>query len=148
MTHSIREQIIRAIMAALTPVAEKHGAVCVRRPVDGFREGDEPRVLAVFPESDQPKGEGKSNMAAERTLTVRIVPQVFDETNPDGIADAMLVDVHKTLFEKRGFGGLAQKLRQSDCLWMSEEGIVQVGQIPAAYEIDYRTAEDDLSQKG
>jgi hypothetical protein len=147
---SVREQIIRAVMQTLEPVAQQYGAVFVRRPIDGFSENDgEGCALAVFAESDEPASEkAQINNRSARTLVVRIVPQVFDADDPDRIADAILVDAHKMLFANRNLYGLALTLRQGDCTWASESGIVPVGQIPAAYEIDYRVQEADIAQRG
>lgn len=143
---SIREQIIQAVVANLTPVAVLEGATIFRQPTVPTDRAKLP-ALIIFPESEVVR---RVNDRAERELVLRIVALAggtLTET-PEPIADRLLVAAHSALMADVNLGGLALNLEETDCDWQQDDADMEAAALPARYRITYRTFAHDLTQKG
>ena len=145
--HSIREQILLAVMAAVRTPVESLGATLYRSPTVAISREQCP-ALVVFPESEQITE--RANDRVTRELTVRIValarsvPPAIPETE----ADRLLTAAHAAMLADRNLGGLCLGIREQDCEWEVEDADSVAASIPARYAITYRTLDTDLSTKG
>ena len=145
--HSIREQILLAVLAAVRPHAQSFGATLHRSPTVAISREQCP-ALVVFPESEQITE--RANDRVTRELTVRIValarsvPPAIPETE----ADRLLTAAHAAMLADRNLGGLCLGIREQDCEWEVEDADSVAASIPARYAITYRTLHTDLSTKG
>jgi hypothetical protein len=150
---SVRERLLQALVARLTPVAQTMGGSVHRSPTTPLTAEQCPALL-VFAESDSVVE--RSNDRATRELTVRVVAlsstslagAPFDETSGAAEADRLLVVAHAALFADVNFSGLALGLKELDVQWELDEAEVSVCAIPARYCISYRTLLHDLTQLG
>ena len=143
---SIREQIIQAVVANLTPVAALQGATIQRQPTIPTDRAKLP-ALIIFPESESVH---RVNDRAERELILRIVALAvgtLTET-PEPIADRLLVAAHGALLADVNLGGLTLNLDETDCDWQQDDADMEIAALPARYRITYRTFSHDLTQKG
>ena len=152
---SVRERLLKALVARLIPVARTLGASMHRSPTTALPPEQCPALL-LFAEADGIVE--RSNDRATRELTVRIV--ALSSTSPDGThldetsgtpeaeSDRLLVAAHAALFADVNFSGLALGLKELDVQWELDEAEVSVCAIPARYCISYRTLLHDLTQIG
>ena len=147
MTHSIREQILQAVLVLLAPVASAQGAQLLRSPSTGITREQSPALL-VFPESDAITQ--RPNDRVERALVLRIVALARETAGeaPEVIADRLLVSVHAVLLANANLGGLCLGITELDCEWDVEDADATAAAIPARYQITYRTLAADLSIRG
>lgn len=143
---SIREQIIHAVVARLTPVATAQGATIRRQPTVATDRAHSPALL-VFPESETVR---RVNNRAERELVLRIVALAVGTgmEAPEPMADMLLTAAHLVLMADVTLGGLALGLEETDCDWQQDDADMEVAAIPARYRITYRTLAADLSTRG
>ena len=145
--HSIREQILLAVLDAVRTPVETLGATLHRSPTEAISREQCP-ALVVFPESEQITE--RANDRVTRELTVRIValarsvPPAIPETE----ADRLLTAAHAAMLADRNLGGLCLGIREQDCEWEVEDADSVAASIPARYAITYRTLDTDLSTKG
>ena len=145
--HSIREQILLAVLDAVRTPVETLGATRHRSPTVAISREQCP-ALVVFPESEQITE--RANDRVTRELTVRIValarsvPPAIPETE----ADRLLTAAHAAMLADRNLGGLCLGIREQDCEWEVEDADSVAASIPARYAITYRTLDTDLSTKG
>ena len=81
--HSIREQILLAVLAAVRPHAQSFGATLHRSPTVAISREQCP-ALVVFPESESITE--RANDRVTRALTVRVV--ALARAGPPAIAEA------------------------------------------------------------
>lgn len=143
---SLREQLIQAVVAILTPVAVVQGATLRRQPTVPADRAHSPALL-VYPEAETVR---RVNERCERELTLRLVVVSFGtETEaPEPIADRLLTAAHLALFADVTLGGLALGLKELDCDWQQDDADMEAAAIPARYQLTYRTLVSDISQKG
>jgi len=144
LTASLREQLLQALMAALTPVAAAEGASLVRSPTLALPREQSPALL-LFPESDAITE--RANDRVTRELTVRLTALARGDEGAT-VADRLLVAAHRVLFADVNFSGLALGLKELDTEWDLEDADATACAIPARYRITYRTLQSDLSQPG
>jgi hypothetical protein len=143
---SLRERIIQAVVASLTPVATAQGATIRRQPTVPTDRANLPALL-VFPESESVR---RINDRAERELVLRIVALAMGTATgpPEPIADMLLTAAHLVLTADATLGGLAIGLEETDCDWQQDDADIEAAAIPARYRITYRTLAHDLTRKG
>lgn len=143
---SIREQIIQAVVARLTPVVTAQGATIRRQPTVPTDRAHSPALL-VFPESETVR---RINDRAERELVLRLVALAVGTAteSPESVADRLMVAAHLALMEDVNLGGLALCLEETDCDWQQDDADMEAAAIPARYRITYRTRVSDISRGG
>lgn len=143
---SLREQLIQAVVARLTPVAAVQGATLRRQPTVPTDRAHSPALL-VYPEAETVR---RVNERCERELTLRLVSVSFGTGTeaPEPIADRLLTAAHLALFADVTLGGLALGLKELDCDWQQDDADMEATAIPARYQLTYRTLVSDISQKG
>ena len=128
--HSIREQILLAVLDAVRTPVETLGATLHRSPTVAISREQCPG-LVVFPESEQINE--RANDRVTRELTVRIValarsvPPAIPETE----ADRLLTAAHAAMLADRNLGGLCLGIREQDCEWEVEDADSVAASIPA-----------------
>lgn len=145
--HSIREQILLAVLDAVRVPVESLGATLHRSPTVAISREQCP-ALVVFPESESITE--RANDRVTRELTVRLVAlaRAVPPAIPETEADRLITAAHAALLADRNLGGLALGLREQECEWDVEDADAVVATIPARYATTYRTLETDLSTKG
>lgn len=145
--HSIREQILLAVLNAVRTPVESLGATLHRSPTVAISREQSP-ALVVFPESDAITE--RANDRVTRVLTVRLVAlaRAVPPAIPETEADLLLTAAHAALLADRNLGGLALGIRELDCEWDVEDADAVAAAMPARYAITYRTLDTDLSTKG
>lgn len=143
---SLREQIIQAIVAKLTPVTTAAGATLRRQPALPADRAHLPALL-VFPEAESVR---RVNDRAERELTIRLVAVAMGTAteSPEPVADRLMTAAHAALMTDVGLDGLALGMEETDCEWQQEDADMEAAALPARYRITYRTLAHDLTQKG
>ena len=145
--HSIREQILLAVLEAVRTPVEALGATLHRSPTVAISREQSP-ALVLFPEAEQITE--RANDRVTRELTVRLVAlaRAVPPAIPETEADRLLIAAHAALFIDRNLGGLALGIRELDCEWDVEDADAVAASIPARYCVTYRTLDTDLSTKG
>lgn len=143
MVASIREQIIVALINAMTPAATTAGATIIRQSPFAVERDDNP-FIAVTIGGDQVRE--RQNNRSVRVLTVTF--SVVDRADAFTRADALVVAIHKAMMAQRNLGGLCQAIRETGGEWEIADADGGAVMIPATYEIDYRTVVDDISVLG
>lgn len=144
MNQSIREQILQAIVAVLTPVATDQSATVWRTPSVAITREQCP-ALVVFPESES-LGD-RANDRVTRELIVRItalaraVPPDLAETQ----TDALLCAAHAALMSDVNLGGLALGVREVESEWEVDDADGVAASTSARYQITYRTLIADIA---
>jgi len=141
---SLREQLLQAFMAVLSPVAAAEGASLLRSPTLALPREQSPALL-LLPESDAITE--RANDRVTRELTVRLTALARGNDGA-AMADRLLVAAHRALFADVNFGGLALGLKELDTEWDLEDADATACAIPARYRITYRTLHSDLSTPG
>jgi hypothetical protein len=143
-SNSIRERILQAVVAVLTPVATDQAATVWRTPSVAITR-DQCPALVVFPESESLAE--RANDRVTRELTVRItalaraVPPDLAETQ----ADALLCAAHVALMGDVNVGGLALGIREVESEWEIDDADGVAASTSARYQITYRTLIADIS---
>jgi hypothetical protein len=144
MAPSIREQLLRALVARLEPVAADQGARVLRSPTLAIPREQCPALL-LFPESDVITE--RANDRVSRELTVRLTALARGDEG-EVFSDRLLVAAHQALFADVTFGGMALGLKELDTEWDLEDADATACAVPARYRITYRTLVSDLSTPG
>ena len=143
-SNSIRERILQAVVAVLTPVATGQAATVWRTPSVAITR-DQCPALVVFPESEALAD--RANYRVTREVTVRItalaraVPPDIAETQ----ADALLCAAHSALMGDVNVGGLALGIREVESEWEVDDADGVAASTSARYQITYRTLIADIS---
>lgn len=145
--HSLREQIVQAVLAAVGPAARDLGAGVHRSPTTALSREQCP-ALAVFAESDVIAQRANDRLTRELTLRLVALARSVPPTAAETEADRLLVAAHAALMRDPNLGGLALAIREMDCEWDVEEADAVVAAIPGRYRITYRTLVHDLSLQG
>ena len=142
---SIREQLLQAVVATLTPVAKEMRATLFRSPAVAIQRGQTP-ALVVVPEEESISIQ---NNIAIRTLTIRVVALAREVDGNVGeiVADRLIVAAHSALMANNNLGGRCLKLRELGTEWDMEDADATAVAIPARYTIEYRTPLNDLTMK-
>ena len=145
--HSLREQILQAVLAVVGPAARDFGAGVHRSPTTALSREQCP-ALAVFAESDVISERANDRLTRELTLRLVALARSVPPTAAETEADRLLVAAHAALMRDPNLGGLALAIREMDCEWDVEEADAVVAAIPGRYRITYRTLVHDLSLQG
>ena len=145
--HSIREQILLAVLAAVRPHMQSLGATLHRSPTVAIGREQCP-ALVVFPESESITE--RANDRVTRELTVRIVAlaRAVPPAIPETEADRLLTAAHAALMADGNLGGLALGIREQECEWELEDADAVAVALPARYRITYRTLANVISTPG
>ena len=142
MTSSVRERLVRAIVARIGPAIAP--TPLHRQPTVPLPREASPAIL-LFIEGDQVLAQ--ANDRCERALTLRLVA-LAREGDAFDVADALIVAAHGALMAEPSLGGLALGVREIDCEWEFDDADAGAAALPARYEIRYRTHAIDLTQTG
>jgi hypothetical protein len=144
--NSIREQLLQNLLHTLRPVADAFQANLYRSPTVAIERKQCP-ALIVSPEEETvspPKG-----MLVERVLKVRVVALTREvgENVAEAVADQLIVASHAALMANRNLNGLCQGIKELGTDWDIEDADATVASMTARYQIEYRTAGNDLTKK-
>jgi hypothetical protein len=153
---SLRERVLQALVASVTPVAAAHGAAVIRSPTTAVSREQSPALL-VIPESESITP--RINDLVERQLVVRLVAIAretavpdglggFSQISPETIADRILVAAHAAVFCDPGIASLCLGLREMEVEWEVEDADAVAAALPARYQFTYRTLANDISMQG
>lgn len=145
--HSIREQILLAVLAAVRPHAQSFGATLHRSPTVAISREQCP-ALVVFPESESITERANDRVTRELTVRVVALARAVPPAIPETEADRLLTAAHAALMADGTLGGLALGIREQECDWEVEDADAVAAAIPARYRITYRTRAHDLSTQG
>ena len=145
--HSIREQILLAVLAAVRPHAQSFGATLHRSPTVAISREQCP-ALVVFPESESITERANDRVTRELTVRVVALARAVPPAIPESEADRLLTAAHAALMADGTLGGLALGIREQECDWEVEDADAVAAAIPARYRITYRTRAHDLSTPG
>ena len=145
--HSIREQILLAVLAAVRPHAQSLGATLHRSPTVAISREQCP-ALVVFPESESITERANDRVTRELTVRVVALARAVPPAIPETEADRLLTAAHAALMADGTLGGLALGIREQECDWEVEDADAVAAAIPARYRITYRTRAHDLSTQG
>jgi hypothetical protein len=145
--NSIREQILRAVVAALRPSAASLGATLHRSPTVAINREQCP-ALVVFPESDAITERANDRVTRELTLRITALARAIAPVAPETEADEILTAAHAALMVDVNLGGLALGIKEIECEWEVEDADAVAAAIPARYCISYRTLAADLATPG
>lgn len=147
MNQSVRERIVQAVLAALTPVAAALHASLIRSPTTAVSRELSPALL-LMSESDQVSE--RSNDRVQRQLVLRMTALARDQGSLRAMAivDELLVAAHSALFASSNLAGLAMGVQELDSDFLEEDADADIAAIPARYQITYRTMAHDISMIG
>ena len=137
-----REQILAALKTQLAGTTGVGTRIFRSRP-EAFKRADTPSIV-IEPVSDQPNINNSNYEKLNWTLTVRVV--VIARGNvPDNVADPTIESMHPKLVNDPTLGGLALDVRPSSTSFEFLEADQPAGVIMCEYEVDYRSAYNNLS---
>jgi hypothetical protein len=139
---SKREQILAALKTQLTGTTGV-GTRIYRTRVTPTARNESPAIV-IEPINDQPNVNSGTYEKIDWTLRIRVVVIVRGEI-PDNIADATINSLHTKLVNDPTIGGLALDIRPSTTSFEAIDADQPAGVIFCEYEIDYRTAYNNLS---
>ncbi len=144
---SIREQLLQALHNVLRPVARRFGATLHRSPTVAIERSQTP-ALIVFPEEEVI--EAQKNTVLVRSLSVRVVALTREvgDNAAEVVADQLMVASHAALMAYRNLNDLCQGIKEVGTEWEIEDADATAAALTTRYQIAYRTAADDLTQKG
>lgn len=146
-THSIREQLLLAVLEAVRPAAQSLGATVHRSPTVAISREQCP-ALVVFPESESITERANDRVTRELIVRVVALARAVPPAVPETEADRLLTAAHAALMVDRTLGGLALGIREQDCEWEVEDADAVAAAIPARYSLTYRTLAHDISIQG
>ena len=120
--HSIREQILLAVLAAVRPHAQSFGATLHRSPTVAISREQCP-ALVVFPESESITERANDRVTRELTVRVVALARAVPPAIPETEADRLLTAAHAALMADGTLGGLALGIREQECDWEVEVSI-------------------------
>jgi hypothetical protein len=149
---SIREQIMVALVTALSSGGGSPPGLTVHRERTRPIEVDSLPAIMVYAEDDVPKALGQQTYAApltERHLSVVLDcrAQGSNIVSPDEALDPVLVWAAITVLANERFGGLASGVEELRTAWNSREGDVPVASAKLIFTIRYRTSRLDPTSK-
>lgn len=147
MTESIRERILQAIVAVLTPVAIGRAATVWRSPSVAITRELCP-ALVVFPESESITERANDRVTRELSLRIVALARAVPPAAPETEADQLLTAAHAALMADVNLGGLALGLREIETEWDVEDADALAAALTARYCITYRTRSDALTSVG
>ena len=139
---SKREQILAAIktnLANTTGVADR----IYRSRVEPIARGETPAIV-IEPITDEPTVSSSTYLKIDWTLRIRVVVIVRGQI-PESVADATIESLHTKILNDPTVGGLALDIRPSTTTFEAIDADQPAGVIFCEYEIDYRTAYNNLS---
>lgn len=145
--HSIREQILLAIVAALRIPTQQHGATLHRSPAVAILRSQCP-ALVVFPETDVITERANDRVTRDLTIRLTALARTVPPVSPETAADQLLTAAHQVLMADTNLGGLALGVREMDTEWDIEDADAIAAAIPSRYRITYRTLAADLAARG
>ena len=137
-----REQILAALKTQLAGTTGVGTRIFRSRP-EAFKRADTPSIV-IEPISDQPSINSSTYLKIDWTLIVRVV--VIARGNvPDNIADPTIESLHTKMVNDPTLGGLAVDIRPSSTSFEFLEADQPAAVIMCEYEVDYRSAYNNLS---
>ncbi len=145
--HSIREQLLQAVLAAVRPAVTALGATLHRSPSVAINR-DQCPALVVFPESETITERANDRVTRELSLRIVALARAVPPAVPETEADRLLTAAHAALFTDGTLGGLALGIREQECEWDVEDADAVAAAISSHYRLTYRTLAQDLSSPG
>jgi hypothetical protein len=144
-TPSRREQIIVALLEAITPTTGFGGLAPVgriyRSRVEAFSRNALPS-LVIEMNSDIPSPESAGVTTMPSRLDIRLL-LLIDNNQPDSAADPLLVELHDRIMEDLTLGGLSMNIEPGPTTYDQEVNNLAV--IETHYIVSYRTLITDLT---
>lgn len=144
MPQSIRERILQAIVAVLTPVATEQAATVWRTPSVAITR-DQCPALVVFPESESLAERANDRVTRELTVRITAIARAVPPVLPETVADALLCAAHAALMVDTNLGGFALGIREVESEWEVDDADGVACSASARYQITYRTLIADIS---
>ena len=135
---SPREQILKAVYAALNGADKPTGTIVHRhrtRPVD---QDDLPSIVSFFLRERVDRVIRSVPMTEERVLELGVVVRVEGDPTPDEALDPLLTWCNVALLTDQTLGGLAMRIERRSIDTAAEETNIPVGGALIKYEIQYR----------
>ena len=139
---SKREQILAALKTQLAGTTGV-GTRIYRTRVTPTARNESPAIV-IEPINDQPTVTSATYEKIDWTLRIRVVVIVRGQI-PESVADATIESLHTKLVNDPTVGGLALDIRPSTTTFEAIDADQPAGVIFCEYEIDYRTAYNNLS---
>lgn len=152
MTTSIREQIIVAIVAALSSGSGMPSGLTVHRERTRPIEIDSLPAIMIYADDDVPKTLGAQTYAApltERHLSLELECRAAGSSgvSPDAALDPILVWATLQVLADDRFGGLASGVEEGKTAWSSKEGDTPLAAAKLSFTVRYRTSRLDPTSK-
>jgi hypothetical protein len=148
---TIREQIISAVVTALSEGAGIPSGLTVHRERTRAIEADSLPACLVYFEDDEPMPIGSKYKAPliERDINFAAELRAFGsaDVTPDQALDPLIMWTLTQLFLDESFGGLANGIVERKTVWNSKEGDVPLASATIHLTIKYRTSRTDPSAK-
>ncbi len=144
MPQSIRERILQAIVAVLTPVATEQAATVWRTPSVAITR-DQCPALVVFPESESLAERANDRVTRELTVRITAIARAVPPVLPETVADALLCAAHAALMVDTNLAGFALGMREVESEWEVDDADGVACSASARYQITYRTLIADIS---
>jgi hypothetical protein len=142
MSTSLREQLVQAVIACITPAIAP--TPLHRQPTVALPREASPALL-LFIESDAVLAH--ANDRVERALTLKLVALARGDLAFED-ADQLIVIAHAALMSDPVLASLSHGVRELDAEWDAEDADAGAVALPARYEIRYRTTVSDLTRQG
>lgn len=143
-SNSIRERILQAIVAVLTPVATNQAATVWRTPSVAITR-DQCPALVVFPESESLAERANDRVTRELTVRITALTRTVSPELAETQADALLCAAHAALMSDVNLGSLALGIREVESEWEIDDADGVACSASARYQISYRTLIADIS---
>jgi hypothetical protein len=149
---SIREQIIAAVVAALTAHPSPPAGLTIHRERTRPIETDSLPAIMVYADDDVPKtlaAQTYKSPLTERQLSLWLEARASAASgiSVDQALDPVLVFAALAVFADETFGGLANGVEEGRTVWVSREGDVAVAAAKWGITIKYRTSRLDPTSK-
>jgi hypothetical protein len=149
---SYREQIIVAVVAALTAQSSPPAGLAIHRERTRPIEQDSLPAIMVYADDDVPKplaAQVYKSPLTERQLSLVIEAraQAASGIPVDQALDPVLVFAALAVFADETFGGLASSVEEGRTVWSSREGDIAVAAAKWSITIKYRTSRLDPTSK-
>lgn len=139
MTASKGEQILAAVIAAITPTAGVASRV-YRDRYEAVSRGEMP-ALVVLPADEEQQETVLQFLDTTLNITVDII---INGAPLSTLADPVRVSMHQLLMADRTLGGLAHSIDPNGASWDGESG--EIGILRCRFRIPFRTTAADLTQ--
>jgi hypothetical protein len=143
---SVREQILQAILTAITPVATAWGASVWRSPTVALTREQCPALL-LLPQSETLAERANDRVTRELTVRITVLVRgvaVVTDNAPETLADHLLCAAHAALMGDVTVGGLALGLRELESEWDLDDADGVAYSLSTQYQIHYRTLVSDM----